>query len=284
MRAVSQDRRRGKWSPARLLVGMLLAVCAGCHERVPEGQVLAVVNGDEITIPELNAEARARGLVIGDNPGVRQALLQELIDRRLLAQAARKQGIDRTPDYILASRRAAELALVQELTTDAGRSAEQPTREQLSAFIAANPQAFGNRAVVTVEQMALPAPVPADKAAAVARASSLEEAAAILGNKSLAASKAMQTWDTARLDRDSAATLLAARVDQLVALHPPGSGWVVLRKISATPAPVPRDQQAAYAAQLAKAQISQQFAVNLLSRSRSQARIAIGTEGPDQGR
>ena len=265
-------------------MGLLLALCAACHERVPEGQVLAVVNGDEITIPELNAEARARGLVIGDNPGVRQALLQELIDRRLLAQAARKRGIDRTPDYILASRRAAELALVQELTTDAGRSAQQPTREQLSAFIAANPQAFGQRAVVTVEQMALPAPVTNDKADAVARASSLEEAAAILGNKSLAASKAMQTWDTARLDRDSAATLLAARTGQLVVLHPPGSGWVVLRKISATPASVPPDQQGAYAAQLAKAQISQQFAVNLLSRARSQARIAMGTEGADRGR
>jgi peptidyl-prolyl cis-trans isomerase C len=259
----------------------LLALTAACHDQAPAGQVLAIVNGEEITIPELNAEARARGLVIGSDVRVRQALLQELINRRLLAQTARNEGLDRTPDYILQSRRAAEITLVQELTEVAGHGARQPTPQQLSAFIAANPQAFGERQVVTVEQMSLPGPVQPDKVAAVAAATSLEQGAAALGNPALASSKAMQTWDTARLDRDSADKLAKAPTYQLLLLHPPGSGWLVTRKISATPAPIPPDQQAAAALALIRAQESQQVAASLLNRARSTARIALAKE-PDQ--
>lgn len=237
--------------------------------------MLAVVNGEEITIPELNAEARARGIVIASDVAARQALLQELIDRKLLAQTARKQRLDRTPDYILQSRRADELTLVQELTDVAGRSARQPTEQQLAAFVAANPQAFSERAVVTVEQMGAGAAAPPAKMAAVGSARTLEQAAAILGNPALAATKVMQTWDTARLDRASATSLLAAHPDQLLVLHPPGSGWLVVRKISATPSPVAPDQQADAALALARAQISQQVSADLLAQARAHARISI---------
>lgn len=283
MAAVSQDRPWGKRRRSRWLVCGVVALCAACHGKAPGGQVLAVVNGEEITIPELNAEAQARGLVIGNDAQARKALLQELIERRLLAQTARKEGLDRTPDYILQSRRAAELTLVEELTEVASHAAGQPTPQKLSAFIAANPQAFGQRAVVTVEQMGLAGPVAPAKMTAVAAASSLEQAAAILGNPALANSSLMQTWDTAQLDRDSAARLLQARTYQVLVLHPPGSGWFVVRKISATPTPVPAGEQADVARQLVQAQASQQVSALLLDRARSQARIAVAKESDSKG-
>jgi peptidyl-prolyl cis-trans isomerase C len=262
----------------------MLALTAACHAQAPGGQVLAVVNGEEITIPELNAEAHARGLAIGNDAGARQALLQELIDRRLLAQAARKEGLDRTPDYILQSRRANELVLVQQLNEVVSHSTGQPSPQQLSAFIAANPQAFGDRAVVTVEQMGLPGPVPAAKAAAVAAASSLEQAAAILGNPELANSKAMQTWDTARLDPQSASELLSAADGRLLVLHPPGSGWLVARKVSTAPSPVPPAQQQATAIALIKAQAVEQADAALLNRERAHSRVAFAKDGDEQPR
>lgn len=277
---VSQDRRQGKrrWTA---IAAALFAVCSACHQEAPDGQVLARVNGEEITVPELNVEARARGLSIGSDVAARDALLQELVDRRLLAQAARDQGLDRTPDYILQSRRAAELTLVEELTEAAGHAARRPTPQQLDAFIAANPQAFGQRAVVTVEQMSLPGPLAADKAAAVVGAPSLEQAAAILGNPALAGSKAMQTWDTARLDRPSAAALLQAPADRLLVLHPPGSGWLVLRKISAVPSPVVAGQQQATALALINAEESQQATALALARAQQHAKVEMVKE-PDQ--
>lgn len=281
--AVSQDERPGKRRRSRLLAAaLLLALSAACSREPPaDGQVLAIVNGEEITIPELNAEARARGLVIGNDAALRAALLQELIDRRLLAQTARKEGLDRTPDYILQSRRAAELTLVQELAEVSGHAAREPTPQQLSAFIAANPQAFGQRAVVTVEQMSLPGPVPATKAAAVAAAPSLEQAAALLGNPGLASAKAMQTWDTAQLDPDSAVRLLQAPTNEIMVLHPPGSGWLAVRKINATPSPVPPNQQAAAASALLKQASARQASAQLLQRARSRAKIEI-PKAPDR--
>jgi peptidyl-prolyl cis-trans isomerase C len=272
-------RRHRHW-----LVVATLAFAAACHGQAPEGQVLAVVNGEEITIPELNAEAHARGLAIGNDVAARRALLQELIDRRLLAQTARKQGLDRTPDYILQSRRADELVLVQQLNEVMSHSSGQPTPQQLSAFIAANPQAFGQRAVVTVEQMSLPGPIPPANAAAVAVAPGLEQAAAVLGNPALANSKAMQTWDTARLDPQSANELLQAPADRLLVLHPPGSGWLVARKISATPSPVLPAQQQATALALIKAQSLEQAAATLLAQARSRAKVVIAKEADEQRR
>lgn len=273
----------GKRGRCRWVLAML-ALTAACHAQAPAGQVLAVVNGEEITIPELNAEARARGLAIGNDAGARQALLQELIDRRLLAQVARKEGLDRTPDYILQSRRANELVLVQQLNEVVSHSTGQPSPKQMSAFIAANPQAFGDRAVVTVEQMGLPGPLPAGKAAAVAGAPGLDQAAAILGNPQLADSKAMQTWDTARLDPQSASELLGAAAGHLLVLHPPGSGWLVARKVSASRSPVPPAQQQATAIALIRAQAMEQAAAALLNRERSQSRVVIGKEADEQHR
>ena len=264
-----------------MLVIGILALVAACHSQAPGGQVLAVVNGEEITIPELNTEARARGLVIGNDLGARQVLLQELIERRLLAQAARKQGLDHTPNYILQSRRADELTLVHELMEVVSHGVRQPTPQQLSAFIAANPQAFGQRAVVTVEQMSLTGPISPAQAAAVAMAPSLEKAAAMLGDPALAGSKVMQTWDTARLDPSSASELLNAPTYRLLVLHPPGSGWLVARKMSATPSPVPLDQQESAAIALLKAQYAEQAAAALLQRARAQASIVLPPE-PDE--
>ncbi|MBV9528633.1 hypothetical protein [Sphingomonas sp.] len=268
-------RRSSRW-----VVLPLAALCAGCHGEATEGQVLAIVNGEEITIPELNAEAQARGLVIGNDAHARQALLHELIDRRLLAQTARREGLDRTPDYILQSRRAAELTLIQQLSEVAGHAARQPTPQQVSGFIAANPQAFAQRSVVTVEQMSLPGPLAPPQLAAISDAASLEQAAATLGNRGLASTKTMQTWDTARLDPDSASLLLKAPANQLLVLHPPGFGWLAVRKISAAPEPVPPDQQQAVAQGLIKEEVLQQNEALLLNRARSRATIALTKDVP----
>src|SRR4029079_16187186 len=69
----------------------------------PTGQVVATVNGQEITLRELNAELGAAPPPIDPKAAkaAEQAALRSIIGRKVLAGAAREQGLDKTPDFAL---------------------------------------------------------------------------------------------------------------------------------------------------------------------------------------
>ncbi|MDP9086633.1 MAG: hypothetical protein M3N02_07715 [Pseudomonadota bacterium] len=93
------------------------ALLAACHPSLPSGQVIAVVDGVDVTLAELNAEARARNLAIGTDRAQRDLAIDDLVKRRLLVRAAEARGLDRTPEFILAERRAHDILLAQQLIT-----------------------------------------------------------------------------------------------------------------------------------------------------------------------
>src|SRR3712207_2331146 len=111
------------------MIAAALMLFVGCDSGRVSGQVVAVVDGQEIAIPELNAEARARGLVIGNDRAVRDRVLQDLIDRKLLVKAALERKLDRTPDHLLAKRRSDELLLAGALLETLGRRRPPLTEE-----------------------------------------------------------------------------------------------------------------------------------------------------------
>src|SRR5689334_24360697 len=97
----------------RVLAAISLAVLASACNRKAEGQTVAVVNGDEITVPDLNFALNQAKVPEGaDKKLARSQLLQQLVDRRLLAQQARQEGIDKTAEYLNARRRADEDLLI----------------------------------------------------------------------------------------------------------------------------------------------------------------------------
>ena len=73
-----------------------LALLAACEKKAT-GQVAAVVNGEEITLQEINTELEALSPSqqdAKDKKKLQQAALQRIVERRLLAQAARDDGLD----------------------------------------------------------------------------------------------------------------------------------------------------------------------------------------------
>lgn len=118
-----------------------LALLAACHDAPPAGQVLATVGGHDITDTELAAEARAA-------PAPRAELLERLIDRALLADAAHGRGADLSPVYLADMRRARDLLLADSLRRQIAARLPVPDEAQARAFIAAHPQAYADRAQV----------------------------------------------------------------------------------------------------------------------------------------
>ncbi len=141
---------------ARIAAGLIVAaLLAGCDRgATPKGQVVATVNGDDITIHELNSElALARPPADVPRKTVEQVVLARVIERKMLADVARKRNLDKNPDFILAERRGEDGLLVQSLQTDIARKVPLPTREAAEKYIEAHPDQFGQRKIYSIDQI-----------------------------------------------------------------------------------------------------------------------------------
>jgi peptidyl-prolyl cis-trans isomerase C len=133
----------------------LLISCGGA----PTGQVVAVVNGEEITLPELNAElSEIKGAAIADKKAVRQQVLQQIIDRRLMAQIAKEEGMDRDPAYIMRERRMQEELLVQMYGAKSADAVRVPDAGAVQKYVQDNPSMFSQRTAYLVDQITFDMP------------------------------------------------------------------------------------------------------------------------------
>lgn len=154
-------------------VALGAVLLAGCGEKsdpaetLGKGQVVATVNGKDVTIYELNAELQGVRLPTGDQrKAIEQAALQQLINRKILADYAREQGIDKSPNYILQERRADEALLVNLLQRQIASKVTPPTRDEADKYIAANPALFADRKIFALDQIQFAIPEDVKKLSA----------------------------------------------------------------------------------------------------------------------
>lgn len=130
----------------------------GC-EKTAEGQVAAIVNGEEVTLQEINAALGEANIPEGvDKEAIKQQALQQIVDRRLLAQAAKEAGIDQDPAYLIRQRQLSEALLVRMYADKAGTTIKVPDQAAIDRYTEANPFTFANRTVYAVDQVIFPAP------------------------------------------------------------------------------------------------------------------------------
>lgn len=134
----------------------LVALTAACDkkEEAPKGQVVVTVNGDDVTVHELNSELQLlRAPASAPRKQVEQVALQRVVERKMLADVARERGLEKNPQFLLARRRLDDGLLVQALQTDIAQKVPQTTRETAQKYIAANPSLFGERKIFTIDQI-----------------------------------------------------------------------------------------------------------------------------------
>src|SRR5258708_24010688 len=90
----------------RIVLAIVLAFLVTSCEKKPGGQTVAVVNNEEITAADLNAElSNANASGADATKEARAQALERLVDRRLLAQQAKSDGIDKSPEFLNQQRR-----------------------------------------------------------------------------------------------------------------------------------------------------------------------------------
>ena len=203
---------------ASIAIALASLSLAGCGKEAT-GQVAAVVNGEEITLQEINAELGNTPIPEGvDKKVVQQAALQKIVERRLLAQAAREDGLDKTPDYLLRERQLRDALLVQLMGQRAERALKVPDQQEIDKFLSDNPLMFADRKILTIDRIQFALPEKVDQLKALENDHSMDAVAARLQQMGIQFRR-----DTPQVD---AASLGQQRMAQIRAL-PAGEPFVV---------------------------------------------------------
>jgi EpsD family peptidyl-prolyl cis-trans isomerase len=210
---------RGTRGPYVVGVAVLLAVglsaCGGDKEK-KSGQALASVNGDEITVLQLNEELQRSGVAAAQQEAASKQLLQSLIDRQLLQNEAVKEKADRDPKVVQAIERAKALILAQSYMQKRVGALPRPTKAEVATYFENNPVYFSQRKTLELRQLQLATKdiVPEVKSA-IDSAKSLDEVAAWLDSHKVAYTKAQLARATSELPLDLSSKLLAMPKGQL---------------------------------------------------------------------
>jgi EpsD family peptidyl-prolyl cis-trans isomerase len=215
----------------------LALIASGC-DRKAEGQTVAVVNGEEITANELNAElANANLPSDADKKVVTARVLQTMIDRRLLAQQAREENLDKSPDYLARQRRLNEDLLIGMLAQRQMSTAQLPSAAEISQFQASRPQMFAQREQWNLEQLLYPTPADPGVQQRIAATRSLEELATVLGRAGVNFQRMRNRIDTAVIPTDMYRRIAALPQGEPF-IVPAGGRSVASVVVSKEPAPL----------------------------------------------
>jgi len=261
--------KRALYAPMAAI--MMLGLLAGCGDKTPNGQVVATVDGADVTRRDLTTELQASGagaaLPADAMKKLQPQLTEQVVSRKLLVAQAKKEGIDKTPEYLATVQRASEMLLVQQLIQRWGSKLDVPSDGDVQAYIAANPQMFAQRKLFVVDQVRGGA--AGIDSAALTPLKTNDAVAALLQSKKQPVERGQSTIDSIALS--------PAQYQQLLRL-PPGepivsinNGMLMSNVITEVRnAPVPDDRQV-QAAKTAMAQQAGRTMVENQLRSLKQA-------------
>jgi EpsD family peptidyl-prolyl cis-trans isomerase len=186
-------------SQRRILISLAVVLALSSCNRKAEGQTVAVVNDQEITASELNAEL-ANNQNVANAPDAKQAraaVLQRLIDRKLLVQQAQKDGLDKSPEFLNQQRRLNDELLLNMLITRQLNTSQVPSPEEIKRFEAARPETFAKRETWTLSQVIYPLPKDQAVTNKLAAAKTMPEVEQILTSSGIQFRRDTKKIDTA---------------------------------------------------------------------------------------
>jgi EpsD family peptidyl-prolyl cis-trans isomerase len=185
----------------------------------PTGQVVAKVGDQDITLRQLRSELPA---VASADPAAHKAAeqqaLRNMVARAVLAQAARDQGLDKTPDFALQKQRAIETLLVQSLQERIISRMPATTAEDAESFVKSHSDMFAERKIFTVDQIQMRRPSDPDLLKALQPLKTLEQIEALLTARRIPFGRTEGKLDAASMD--------PRVVDQILHL-PPNEVFVI---------------------------------------------------------
>ncbi|WP_299531909.1 EpsD family peptidyl-prolyl cis-trans isomerase [uncultured Herbaspirillum sp.] len=135
-------RRHHPMAAKALVSAMLLLTLVACGEKksASSSQVVANVDGQEITIHQVNNELAKTG-----GSQVTKQLLEGLVARQLLVNAAKKDKLDTDPAVLADMERARNLVLAQSYVASKVKAPTRPLDQDVEDLYRKNPDWFAQR-------------------------------------------------------------------------------------------------------------------------------------------
>lgn len=220
----------------------ILAACGkGESEPRPASQVAVKVNGEEITVHQLNQVlSRAGALSPEQSKVANRRALEQLVDQQLLLQKATQARLDRNPEVMAAIEASKRQILAQAYMEKAVAAAvARPGAEDVRKFYEARPELFSERRIFRLQEIA--ANVGSDKLPALAeligKTRNLNDIQAFLRANDIKFNANAVTRPAEQLPQDVVPMLGRMKDGEIAALRSNGR-FTIVQRVSAALAPL----------------------------------------------
>jgi EpsD family peptidyl-prolyl cis-trans isomerase len=144
-----------------MLLAALLAIAVsacgnGKGEKVAT-QVAAKVDGEEITVHQINAVlARTPGIGSANAAQAKKEILDKLIDQQLAVRQAEEQRLDRSPNVVQALEAARREILARAYLEQLVANQPKPQPEEVKKYYADHPELFAQRRILNLQELVIP--------------------------------------------------------------------------------------------------------------------------------
>ncbi|MGO4381567.1 EpsD family peptidyl-prolyl cis-trans isomerase [Pseudoduganella sp. RAF19] len=266
-----------------VLTAAALVACGNKAEKKP-GQALASVNGEEITVLQLNDElARNNAPATANQEATRKQVLEALIDRQLLDSEAAKEKIDRDPKVVQAIERAKSLILAQAYMQKRVGTLTKPSKPEVEAYFSQNPQFFTNRKQFDMRELVVATRDVSDELKAAMDASkSLDDVSTWLDAHKVKYARAQISRTSSDLPPELSAKLAAMPRGQMFIIRE-GERSMLISIADVHPAPVNLETATPQIEQFLYAKKNKEAAEAEIKRLRSTAKIAYMNQSGGTG-
>jgi EpsD family peptidyl-prolyl cis-trans isomerase len=222
---------------ALILVAATLSACGDKAKEKKPGQALASVNGEEVTVLQLNEELQRAGVTAAQQDTASKQLLQVLIDRQLLQEAAAKENLDRDPKVMQAIDRAKSLIVAQAYLQKRIGNVGKPTTAEVEDYFNKHPEFFSNRKQFGMSEIVIGAnDLTPEVRSAADSAKSLEEVAVWLDAHKIKYGRTQITRSTADVPPQLSSKLLGMPKGQLfVVKEGPRAMFIAVNEVKDAP-------------------------------------------------
>jgi len=245
---------------------LLLAGLSACGNKESKpGQALASVNGEEVTVLQLNEELQRAGVPAAQQDAASKQILESLIDRQLLLNEAAKEKLDRDPKVMQSIERAKAMIVAQAYIQKKIGAPTRPSADEVAEYFDKHPQFFSNRKQLDMRELVVASKdMESSVKATIDSAKSLDEVAAWMEQHKVNFVRTQLSRTTADLAPELSGKLLSLPKGQLFIIKE-GERSMVITIADVKDAPVTLEQ--------AKGQI-EQFLFNKKNKEAADAELA----------
>lgn len=268
------SKSRVLWSA--LLAAALIAGCGKSDDKKPATQVAAKVNGDEISVHQINtALTQSGGAYTGDPKDAGRQVLERLIDQQLLVQKAIDAKLDRDPNVVTAMENARRQILAQAYIERTLSENTMPTSDEIKKYYADHPEIFGKRRLYRFQEV-LAAVENEDQMKALqaqlAKNQNMNEMTAWLREKGIKYSMSFSMKASEQLPRNLLPKLASMKQGDVM-FYPAGNRALVVQLTGWQELPMSEPEAAPYIAQALLTQKRGEQASEELKRLRTASKV-----------